>query len=87
MKTVILGSFAASFLVAFVPLYVGIQHNAMGEFCKNDSLAPCSFDYFYALGIWTSWFATIFISLVGISVVTRLCIARYKVITNKSSGH
>ncbi|MCL7423467.1 MAG: hypothetical protein M8364_21485 [Methylobacter sp.] len=86
MKTVILSLFAASFLVAFVPLYVGIQHNAMGEFCKNDSLDPCSFDYFYALGIWTSWFATIFGSLLGILVVTRLCIVGFKVITNKSSG-
>jgi hypothetical protein len=86
MKTAILGSFAASLLVAFVPLYVGIQHNAMGEFCKNDSLDPCDFDYFYALGIWASWFATIFISLMVISVITHLCIAGFRVITNKSDG-
>lgn len=86
MKTVISVSFAASFLVAFVPLYVGIQHDAMGEFCKNDSLDSCSFDYFYAFGIWTSWFATIFVPLLGILVVTRLCIVGFKVITNKSSG-
>lgn len=86
MKTVISGLFAVSFLVAFVPLYVGIQHNAMGEFCKNDSLDLCSFDYFYVFGIWTSWFAIIFGSLIGISVVVRLCIVGYKVITNKTSG-
>jgi hypothetical protein len=86
MKTVILGSFAASFLAAFIPLYVGIQHNSMGEFCKNDNLDLCSFDYFYAFGIWTSWFAAIFISLIGISVVTHLCVVGYKVITNKSTS-
>ncbi|WP_442499161.1 hypothetical protein [Methylobacter sp. sgz302048] len=86
MKTVLSGLFAVSFLVAFVPLYVGIQHNSMGEFCKNDDLDLCSFDYFYAFGIWTSWFAIIFGSLIGISVVVRLCIVGHKVITNKTSG-
>jgi hypothetical protein len=86
MKTVLSGLFAVSFLVAFVPLYVGIQHNSMGEFCKNDDLDLCSFDYFYAFGIWTSCFAIIFGSLIGISVVVRLCIVGYKVITNKTSG-
>lgn len=86
MKTVILGSFAASFLIALVPLYVSVQHDAMGEFCKNDSLAPCSFDYFYAGGIWASWFVIIFVSLIGILFVIRLCMIGFKVITNKFSG-
>lgn len=86
MRKLISGAFSASFLIAFIPLYVGIQHDAMGEFCKNGSLDSCSFDYFHALGIWGSWFAVVFLSLTGVLFIARLCIVGFKVVTDKSGG-
>ena len=47
---------AISILIGVVALYAGLQHNAMGEFCRNDNLDVCDIDYLYALGIFLSWF-------------------------------
>lgn len=84
MKKAFTGALAASFLAAFIPLYVAIQHNAMGEFCKNPSPDSCAFDYLHALGIWGSWFILFFLSLSGILFVARLCVAGFRAVTNKT---
>ena len=86
MKIVIACLVAAAFLVALVPLSVGIQHNAMGEFCRNGNLDTCSFDYVYAIGIWGLWFVAVFGALVAVLIVARLCFVGLKAVINKPDG-
>ncbi len=60
MKKIAIISFLLSLMLAIVPVYVGFQHNPMGEFCANDVIEPCNLDYFYALSLWFFWFVAIF---------------------------
>jgi hypothetical protein len=56
-RTLICTTIAA--MVAVVPVYVGITHNPMGEFCSGGNLDECSLDWSYALQLWLSWFVAL----------------------------
>lgn len=70
--------------LAGFPVYVGIQHNAMGECCLNGDLDICDFDYFYAAMIWFSWFIVLSVPTTLVTVIFRFCISRYKALAEKS---
>ena len=74
MKIPLLISALVSTLIGAVALYVGLKHNAMGEFCRDDNLDICKIDYLYAFGIWVSWFIVSFVTLSVIIYLVRLII-------------
>jgi hypothetical protein len=67
MKRVLLACAVVSAILATLMLYVGAQHNAMGEFCVNPDSTACEPDFAYAFGIWLSWFVVsgVFTSALG----------------------
>ncbi len=76
-------SISLSLLTAFVLLYVGISHNAMGEFCKNADLNICDFDYSYAFTIWFSWVISTFIMLRVVLAIAKIGIISFKYLIQK----
>jgi hypothetical protein len=68
--------------IASFALYAGIQHNPMGEFCKNEDLSTCDFDYIYALIIWLSWFIPFFVLPAAVMIAIKYAI---KVLTRRST--
>lgn len=72
-----------SVILAILPVYVGLQHNAMGEFCVNDILAPCDLDYLYASSLWLSWLVFIFIVIAASSFIINVLLSAWKALTRR----
>lgn len=75
-RTLICTTIAA--VAAVVPVYVGITHNSMGEFCSGGNLDECNLDWLYALQIWFSW-------LVVLSAVQIVAFSLIKIIISSMS--
>ncbi len=67
-KILIICAIIACIISGYI-LYIGLKHNAMGEFCIDPSAQSCEIDYFYTLGIFTSWFLVIMVLLSIVSLI------------------
>ncbi len=73
-------------------LYAGMQYNAMGEFCRDDSLDVCKIDYLYASATFLSWvvvsFLTQIIAIYLVRVLIRLIITwHHGQVRHADKGH
>lgn len=76
MKKSLISCVIFSALIATYILYVGLQHNAMGEFCLNPDIAKCELDYGYAFGVWASWFLVLVLPSTLLVVLVRFLLDR-----------
>lgn len=76
MKKSILVCVIVSALIASYALCVGLQHNAMGEFCIDPDAAKCELNYGYASGIWATWFLLAVLPSSGLVVLARFLLGR-----------
>lgn len=83
MKLLILIVIIISSIISCVTLYIGIQHNAMGEFCIDGIRSNCKLDIMYASGIWLSWFIVTLIAQVVVLIVIKGLITGVKMLTNR----
>ncbi|WP_353496322.1 hypothetical protein [Vibrio sp. CB1-14] len=62
MKKLLIFSVIVSIIIASMVLSIAIEHNTMEVFCKEIDTSECSFDYFYAIFIWLTWFIPTFVA-------------------------
>ena len=74
MKRALLVSFSISVLLGIFALYAGMQHNTMGEFCRDDNLDVCKIDYLYASFIFLSWVVVSFLAQIIAIYLVRIFI-------------
>jgi hypothetical protein len=61
MKIALLISALVSMALGLLMVYIGLQHNPMGEFCMNQNQSDCRLDWLYIMGLWLSWFIVLFV--------------------------
>jgi hypothetical protein len=76
MKKIFWFCLLMSALIASYILYIGLNHNAMGEFCTDPNADICSIDYVYAFGIWASWFIVFALPSCGIAQLVKYILSR-----------
>jgi len=85
MKKTLIIPLLVSLIIASLALYVGLQHNSMGEFCKEVEV-NCNIDYLYSAGIWSAWYITSFVVQISIIYILKLLLHfKKRVLTKRSS--
>ncbi|ABC30468.1 hypothetical protein HCH_03734 [Hahella chejuensis KCTC 2396] len=46
-------------ITASLMTYLGLSHNAMGEFCRNPGEVACDIDWVMVLGLWMFWMCVV----------------------------
>ena len=74
-KSMLMGAIVSMVIASYI-LYLGLQHNAMGEFCMEADAAKCELDYGYASGIWVSWFLVLLLPSSGLVALAKFVLSR-----------
>ncbi len=69
-------------LLAIIPVYVGLTHNPMGEFCLNGNLDNCKFDWLYIFQLWLWWFFAVAIA----QIIAVFLVKLLKLLTKDPKG-
>lgn len=77
MRKLLAFSAIVSITIANMVLSVAIEHNTMEVFCKEIDTNECSFDYFYAIFIWLTWFIPTFVTQSAIYCLVLFVVKRF----------
>ncbi len=66
MKLGMIVAMILAMVVAVTVTAIGIDHNAMGEFCVDDISTTCELDLTYTFWIFITWFCAALIPLLAI---------------------